>query len=201
MKFLKKIIDKLFSNPILLNFVRAIFEGNYTVSRKIISNELDKNKKTLDIGCGTGEHSILFDSKQYNGIDISKKYVYNAKKRHKSNFFVMDAQNIRFPDNSFDNILILGILHHVNDEIADNILKEAKRLSKSNTKILIMEDIPVTSKINIIGKLMHYLDTGRYIRKIGAYEKIISKQFNIKKQFKIINGISDYCVFVCRNKK
>jgi len=198
---LKKKVDKLFSNPALLNFVRNILERDFKVPKKIIVKELDRDKKTLDIGCGTGEHSILFNPEGYHGIDISKSYINNAKKNFKVNFSVMDAQKLKFPNDSFDNILIFGILHHLSDEVCDNVLKEAKRVAKDSAKILIMEDIPTKSRYNIIGKIVHYFDAGTNIRKIDSYRKLISKYFTIKKELETISGVCDYCAFVSQNKR
>lgn len=201
MVFLKKAVDGLFSNPALLNFTRNILESNFKVLKRIIAKELDTDKKMLDIGCGTGEHSVLFNPEKYYGIDISKKYVDNAKKNFKLNFFVMDAQNIKFQNDTFDNILIFGVLHHLSDKVCDNVLKEAKRVAKDSAKILIVEDIPAKSKFNIIGRIVHYFDVGTNIRDTNSYRKLISKHFTIEKEFETISGVCDYCIFVSQNKK
>lgn len=180
----------------MFNSTRNILENGFVVPKRIIMKELDKNKRTLDVGCGTGEHSILFNPKQYYGIDISKKYINSAKKKFKGNFFVMNAQHLKFPDKSFDSILIFGVIHHLSDKVCDNMLKEVKRVSKNKAKILVIEDIPTKSKFNIIGRVMQYFDSGSKIRKTRSYRKILSKHFQIKKEFEIISGVADYCVFI-----
>ena len=193
---IRRIVRHVFSNPTLLNIARNILENDFIVPQRIVSKELDKNKKTMDIGCGTGEHSVMFNPENYFGVDISKEYIANAKKRFKGNFFVMDGQDIKFPDKSFDNVLILGILHHLDDKTAENILKEAKRLAKGNASTLVMEDIPAKSRLNFIGSLAHYLDPRTNLRKTEGYKALISKHFKIKKQFETRSGVCDYCVFV-----
>ena len=196
MEFLKNIVDGAFSNPKLFNFARNILEDNFVVPKKIITKELDKNKKTLDIGCGTGQFSTLFNPDHYHGIDISKKYITHAKDNLKGSFSVMDAQKIKFPDNTFDNILVVGLFHHLNDKIVDNILKEMKRVAKKKARILIMEDIPTKSAINLVGKVVHYFDGGSDIRKTANYKKLLVKHFSIIKGFETISGVCDYCIFI-----
>lgn len=66
----------------------------------------------LDVGCGPGFYSMLFGSKGYSvtGIDYSDKMVEEARKNAKdrgveADFRVMDAQDLQFPDGSFDLVL------------------------------------------------------------------------------------------------
>jgi len=66
----------------------------------------------LDVGCGPGFFSMLFGSKGYNvtGIDYSDKMVEEARRNAEAKgvdakFFIMDAQNMDFPDSSFDLVL------------------------------------------------------------------------------------------------
>jgi SAM-dependent methyltransferase len=66
----------------------------------------------LDVGCGPGFYSMLFGSKGYavTGIDYSDKMVEVARKNAEdrgvdARFMVMDAQNLEFPDDSFDLVL------------------------------------------------------------------------------------------------
>jgi len=66
----------------------------------------------LDVGCGPGFYSMLFGSKGYSvtGIDYSDGMVEEARKNAKdrgveADFLVMDAQDLQFPDGSFDLVL------------------------------------------------------------------------------------------------
>ena len=66
----------------------------------------------LDVGCGPGFYSMLFGSKGYSvtGIDYSDGMIEEARKNAKdrgveADFLVMDAQDLQFPDGSFDLVL------------------------------------------------------------------------------------------------
>jgi SAM-dependent methyltransferase len=61
-----------------------------------------KPKSILDVGCGTGSHSVILSKRGYNvtGIDISKTMIKKAKEKAKkekvkTEFFVQDMQNIK----------------------------------------------------------------------------------------------------------
>ena len=80
----------------------------------IISSKLDKTKKLdiLDIGTGSGFLAILMVSLGHNvtGIDLSPHMIDSAKNLSKNlgyniNFKTMDAENLDFPNESFDVIL------------------------------------------------------------------------------------------------
>lgn len=86
--------------------------------------------KALDIGCGRGFNvarlSKKFDS---TGIDLSEQNVALCKKRYPDmKFVVMDAGNIKFPDNYFSRVDAMDILEHVDNLRA--VIKEVNRVMK-----------------------------------------------------------------------
>lgn len=191
---MQKIIDFVFSYPRISNFFRGIIENGFRTTAKTIKKELDCSKKTLDIGCGTGIFSTLF--LDYKGIDINLKYLEYAKKEHKKQFYAMDATNIKFKNNSFDNVLVVGILHHLGDAAVLKVASEIKRVLKKNGKALIFEDIPTKSAYNLIGKIIHFFDSGGNIRRANDYKTLLQQKLNLQKYYIITSGFCDYAVFV-----
>jgi SAM-dependent methyltransferase len=96
---------------------------------------INKNDKVLDLGTGYG---FILDgiyknkTKNIKGIDVINLNKTNHEVK------VYDGINIPYPDNSFDVVLCLYILHHTNCKNHNKILNEMKRVSK---KIIILEDI------------------------------------------------------------
>ena len=109
--------------------------------------------KILDIGCGTGEFSVFFNSNNYTGIDIEPSYINYAQKNYPGKFVLGDATRLPFNEKSFDKILIAGVLHHLNDNDCHKILNQAKKDLSDNGKILIMEDVDYPD-INFLSKKM-----------------------------------------------
>ena len=113
-----------------------------------------KNKKILDIGCGTGSISFYLAKKGANitGIDLSTnliEYCRKEAKRRKLNiqFKEMNAQIPDFEDNSFDIIVGSRVVHHIPE--IEVFFKECKRLLKKRGFIVFIEPL----KKNIIVEL------------------------------------------------
>lgn len=98
--------------------------------RKIIS--IEKETKLLDVGGGNGFFSYYFDKIcDTTCIDYSKKMIKLNPIKKK---YVMDANNLKFGDNSFDIVFCHALLHHVDD--MKKVIKEMKRVSKKYIVIL-----------------------------------------------------------------
>jgi len=205
---LKKIVTWLSKKPKIFNFLRRIIEFNFVSIKKTIIKEFslkeeedkktfEKNaqKKILDVPCGTGEFCMLFDPCSYIGIDISQKYIDYAKRTYKRTFYCRDARDNNFKDSSFDSVLVIGFLHHLDKPSIADVLKEIKRVLKQDGKMLLIEDSPINSKWNIIGKLLQKYDAGINIRFPNEYRRILEKDFLIKKFYQIQSGFWTYSVF------
>ena len=102
------------------------------------------NKKILEIGCGTGGHSLFFASKGAYifstdltpaRVESSRKLLKNLKNL-KSEFKVCDAENLPFEDNNFDIVYSNGVIHHTYD--IKKAITEIHRVLKPNGKAFIM---------------------------------------------------------------
>ena len=123
----KNLIDRRSpTHPVIYNYVMP----RINLLKKFVN--IDKTTTLLDVGCGNGFFTYYFD-KICNavGIDYSERLIKSnpAKKT-----FVMDANNLDFPDNSFDIVFANALLHHVDN--IDRVLQEMRRVSKKNVIIL-----------------------------------------------------------------
>lgn len=124
------------------------FRNTQKSPRKVTLDRINENDRVLDVCTGTATNAIEIASKKGTrvfGIDLSSNMLKvgreKIKKKNMLNvkLYQMDATKLKFKDNSFDKILISLVLHEVNDEIAGEILKEAKRVLKPNGEIIITE--------------------------------------------------------------
>ncbi|MBO8175692.1 MAG: class I SAM-dependent methyltransferase [Thermococcus sp.] len=116
--------------------------------REILSRHLPiKSGRALDIGCNAGLSSFVLEELGFEviGIDIQEKAVERAKelakkRGSKAEFYVMDAKNLSFKENTFDLVALLGYpLAHFSIWDFDMILHEVRRVLKPQGYIVIQE--------------------------------------------------------------
>ncbi len=105
----------------------------------------DKTKKILDIGCGTGRHSIELTKRGYNvtGVDLSASQLKRAMEKAqeagvKIDFQQHDARNLPF-EGQFDLAIMLcegGFSLMETDEMNFAILKSAARALTGKGKLI-----------------------------------------------------------------
>lgn len=101
--------------------------------------------KILDLGCGNGKLRLLFKETDidYVGVDNSSELLKIAEKRlnfklPRQKFIKANILNLPFPDNSFDVVFFVAVLHHIPSKIfRQQVLREIRRVLKPNG-ILIM---------------------------------------------------------------
>lgn len=100
----------------------------------ILRKYIKAGEKVLDLGCGNGRLFAILKDKNvdYLGVDNSEKLIEIAKKIHpRAKFQVADALNLPFPNNCFDKIFCIAVLHHIpSDELRNQFISEAKRVLK-----------------------------------------------------------------------
>jgi len=107
--------------------------------------KFDKSLKILDLGCGTGRHSIELSKRGYNvtGVDLSNSQLDRAKQKAfeqkvSINFINADAREINF-SNEFNLVIMLceGAFPLMEtDEMNFEILKNTFKALKDNGKII-----------------------------------------------------------------
>jgi len=94
--------------------------------------ELLKGKKVLDVACGSGYGSkILSELNDVVGMDISAEAIDYANKRYKNKkckFIQGDAEDLPFPNSSFDAVVSFETIEHLENPI--KFIKEIERILK-----------------------------------------------------------------------
>lgn len=109
----------------------------------ILVENLENRSKILDVGTAIGDYpKYLTEScnKDFEviGVDSSENMINVAmKKAPKANFQVMDMRSLDFSDNSFNAIICLATLIHVDDDTAIKILEKFDSMLKANGLIII----------------------------------------------------------------
>ena len=118
-------------------------QGELAVLKKLELPKKIKGKVVLDAGCGAGMQFFyyLFYGANVTGIDQSEKSISFIKEQceklgYNPNLIVGNVEKTNLPDESFDYIFSIGVLHHT-PNIRD-ALKEFNRLIKPNGEITLL---------------------------------------------------------------
>ena len=128
----------------------VIYFNNYVMSpRKAVFDAIKPDDTILDLCTGTGANAVRIGEKQPDtriiGVDLSKGMLKIAKEKakkkdvHNIKLYQMDATDMRFKDKCFDKISISLVLHELDDELAEKLLLEARRVLKDDGEIIITE--------------------------------------------------------------
>lgn len=143
---MKQWYEELFEN-FAKNYDAEEFTKGTVGECDFIEKEINYNKtiKILDIGCGTGRHSIELSKRGYSvtGIDLSESQLQHAKKKASAqslniDFQKQDARNPHF-SNAFDLAIMLcegGFSLMETDEMNFLILQNAANALRSNGKLI-----------------------------------------------------------------
>ena len=163
----QKFHDHAFSenlrSPSVSKFYSIVKSSREFYTKLVVRNCRGKN--ILEYGCGKGSYAFQLAKNGANviGIDISEVAIKIAKEKakdegvvQKTNFLIMDAEKLTFPDNYFDTICGTGILHHLD---LKRSLNEVVRVLKPEGKAFFIEPLGHNPAINFYRRLTPHLRT------------------------------------------
>ena len=96
----------------------------------------------LDVGCGPGYTIQYFPEPMYYGFDVSAQYVeYAASRFSQHGQFVcglFDEQALASLPR-MDVVLLMGLIHHLDDESAESLFALAKRAMKPEGQLVTLD--------------------------------------------------------------
>lgn len=144
------------------------------LTSKYIHNHINnhfhlKNKMVLDFGAGTGANCCIFKPDYYLGIEPDVKRVGLAKQLYPHHRFkIFDEKQIPAENASIDYIVVIAVLHHLNDGQIKDYLLEFERVLKPDGKIIAIEPC-LCDNTPFQNRFMNWYDDGKYIRNEEAY--------------------------------
>lgn len=180
---------------------------------------VDRNAKILDVGCGYGRtmnELYMNGYKNLVGADTAIEMINRGKREFPYLEFVESGDKLPFDDNTFDAVILFGVLcSAVSDDAHLNLINEIKRVLKPKGIIYVNDFLINTSisyklcykkyekefgtygvfKLNDGGVLRHH--TEKYILELlNCFDTLEYK----KLKFKTVSGnISNGFYFIGRN--
>lgn len=158
-------ISKVFAHP--------DFPASPPFSKLIDFNSL-KGKCVLEIGCGMGAHSSLLagSGAKLTSIDLTNNAVFNTRRRFElfdidANVMRTDAENMPFPDSTFDFVWSWGVIHHSSN--TEQIVKEIHRVLKDNGRVSVMVYHRSSTRYMVYGGIYQGIIRGRFLKHYSLY--------------------------------
>lgn len=116
-------------------------------------------KNVLELGCGALSRAMEMAhlTKHFTAIDISEVAIQQSTERaaqfnltDKMTFYVMNAEELKFSDGTFDVVVGSGIIHHLNIQ---NAMKEVHRVLRPKGVAIFAEPLGHNPVINLFRKL------------------------------------------------
>lgn len=138
--------------------------------------------RVLDIGCGPGNILDHLPQVDYFGFDFNPSYIESATRRYgnRGQFFcqrVSEAQVFLENPESFDIVLAIGILHHLNDEEAIDLFEIARRTLKKNGRLVTFDGCYVGGQSQA-AKYLLSRDRGQFVRDEKGYADLAKARFD-----------------------
>src|SRR3990170_2553627 len=118
----------------LLSAHRDIYTKIFPDLVSELGKELNDCKSVLDIGCGDDSPIKFFSRRFYSeGVDIFLPSINKSKKEtihnkyHKMNILAIDK---KFKPNSFDCVLALDVIEHLDKKGGLKLIKKMERIAK-----------------------------------------------------------------------
>jgi SAM-dependent methyltransferase len=111
-----------------------------TVKRFLGHYKLSENARILDVGCAKGfmmyDFSLLMPKAEILGIDVSRYAYEHAKPEMKPFIQVANANNIPFPDDSFDLVICINTVHNLPLIDCKQALREIQRVTRRHAFVM-----------------------------------------------------------------
>lgn len=157
--------------------IKAVMPWKDVPFDNLIPFEALKSKKVLEIGVGLGSHAALIAPRvlSYTGIDLTDYAVRMTSQRMRvcrinATIQQMDAENLEFPDDSFDFVWSWGVIHHTSN--TKKALEEIYRVLKPGGQAVIMVYHRGWWNYYAVGTIAHGLLRGGFL-KYGSLARVV----------------------------
>lgn len=196
------VIGHSFIGSFLFSLAQRLASGNYRAVRQAIRQELGPltDQWVIDLGCGTGNLADEFGGARYVGVDIDLAYLRFARRTTRGQFAAMDVTELALRDDTFDAALAVGLTHHLDDQSAERLAREIRRVCRDGAPVLVV-DIVRPHRWNLPERArQRWAERGRFVRSPEDYRALFASGLTVEKTYRIRSGFLEYQVLVLRVK-
>lgn len=178
-----KIIDRLttvFALPAAYQAFQKTVGKNYHARLLAEHAQAQSGEKVLDIGCGPGHILETLTTANYTGFDLSPEYIAAAQKRfgQRGRFWCGDVglAALEQERGTFDLVLAIGVLHHLDDERAAKLFELARLALRPNGRLVTCDGCFVPGQSRLARRALEK-DRGKFVRPREEYLRLAAVCF------------------------
>jgi len=175
-------IHAVLANPFIYELFQNIM-GAKSARKRLVKDHIRpmSNMRILDLGCGPAEIlNFLPENIDYVGYDISETYIKNACDKFKGRGVfhcrLLELEEAKSLE-KFDLVMAIGVLHHMDDDVAEAFITLAKAALKPGGRLLTHDPVYAKGQ-SPIAKFLISKDRGQNVRDAAAYEALARKVFS-----------------------
>lgn len=141
-------------------------------------------ERVLDLGCGPGQILDAMPAVKYVGFDTEAHYIAYAKHTYATRgefhceiFTDRHAAELE----PFDLVLLLGLLHHIDDTEASDLLKRVARCLKPSGRAITLDPC-YTHDQSWMSRKVAENDRGRFVRREAEYQALVAEHFGVARR-------------------
>jgi SAM-dependent methyltransferase len=174
-------IRSILDLPYFYELYHGLIGANYR-SRVLVNEYIRPNlsDRILDIGCGPGTMMPFLPECNYLGVDANMSYIVSARERygHRGKFLCGRVNQQNVSDlGTFDIVLALGLVHHLEDPEARHLFSLGYTALKPGGR-LITNDGCYTANQSVVERYLLSRDRGQYVRGEDEYLKLAHSSFD-----------------------
>lgn len=173
-------LSALLSHPALYLMLQRAVRADRARYECLRELDIRPGHKVLDVGCGPAYYvDRLPADVEYHGFDTDTRYIAWARQRFgaRATFHLdtyTEAHRQRLP--RFDRVLLMGLLHHLNDDEADGLLALIGR-SLAPGGVVVALDTCLDDSLSRFQRWLAKKDRGQFVRETAAFHAIGERAF------------------------
>lgn len=168
-------LRSILGHPTVYDLFQSLM-GSDHIRRELVAEHIRpvEGMRLLDIGCGTARILDYLPTLTYHGFDLSQEYIDHAMARYpeRGTFRCAMVEETTLQDEpSYDVVLAVGVLHHLDDEAVLKLLALAKSVLKDGGRLVTID--PCFDKDqNPIARFLVSKDRGQNVRSAEQYREL-----------------------------
>ena len=177
---MRRLVTRVLETPYCYDAVQKLLGGDR--GRRLIGDLLRaelggaREAAVLDVGCGTALFRDCFGGSYY-GLDCNLDYLGKAGRSGGGRFVGGEAAVLPFRSEAFAVVFTLGVLHHLDAAGRAGMLAELGRVCRPGGRIVIVDGVVPSNRLNVVGYAIARLDRGPYKMPAPAFDAMIGAAY------------------------